>query len=130
MINHIISTILMITFGVSPLRAQLQPEINFKMYFDDAAGNSDTVTFGYDSLARLYIDPNFGEIDLSSIPMDSVFEVRGVASNGVSYQSKVSVNNLTWWYCTSTSHSPLYQALHAIGLLLFVGTPLILTLLV
>ncbi len=52
-------------------------EFVFPMYFEDAIGNRDTVFIGYDANGnRDVILPAFGEVDISHIPFDSVFDVR------------------------------------------------------
>jgi hypothetical protein len=112
MLKRIICSTIILIFCVSSLFAQLKPEIEFKMYFEDAAGNSDTITIGYDTLAKTAnINPLFGEVDLSAISMDSVFEVRASFSDGYSRQTEPSVRTLPNWYCTSTAHWSLYHAI-------------------
>lgn len=51
-------------------------DFSFEMYFEDALGNKDTLTFGYDPLATDGIDASFGEIDVSATPWSNDFEVR------------------------------------------------------
>ncbi len=53
-----------------------QPEFSFDLYFEDALGNRDTVTIGYDPEATDGIDAQFGEENIITQPWDSVFEVR------------------------------------------------------
>lgn len=54
-----------------------QEEFSFQLYFEDAAGNRDTITLGYDPLATEKIDTAFGEENLINQPWsDSTFEVR------------------------------------------------------
>lgn len=63
-------------FVVSNCFAQT-PEFEFPLYFEDAAGNKDTITLGYDALATDSIDTIFGEINTLNQPWsDSTFEVR------------------------------------------------------
>lgn len=57
------------------LEAQLQPAYETTLYFEDAVGNKDTIVIAYDTEATSQIDPEFGEVGLST-PFDSVFEVR------------------------------------------------------
>ena len=47
-----------------------------KFYFEDAAGNRDTITVGYDLDANNTYNPDFGELDIRDVLWDSVFEVR------------------------------------------------------
>lgn len=51
-------------------------EFTFHMYFQDAIGNKDTLTLGYDLNATDSIDPAFGEINIISNPIDTAFDVR------------------------------------------------------
>ncbi len=51
-------------------------EFSFKMYFEDAIGNKDTLTIGYDINGTDTIDSEFGEINIISIPLDTSFDVR------------------------------------------------------
>lgn len=51
-------------------------EFSFKMYFEDAIGNKDTLEFGYDIKGTDTIDSIFGEINIIETPLDSVFDVR------------------------------------------------------
>jgi len=46
--------------------------------FEDAVGNKDSVTVGYDPDATFGIDAEFGEAEIT-VPFDSVFEVRGMS---------------------------------------------------
>jgi len=49
------------------------------IYFEDAIGNRDSVIVGHDPSVNSHEENNeFGEYDLSHIPFDSIFEVRGV----------------------------------------------------
>ncbi len=56
--------------------AQQTPEFSFELYFEDAAGNKDTVIIGYDEQATNGIDSNFGEIDILNQPWDGNLEAR------------------------------------------------------
>lgn len=53
-----------------------QEQFSFKLYFEDAAGNKDTITIGYDENATNGIDAAFGEENIITQPWDSVFEAR------------------------------------------------------
>ena len=53
-----------------------QPEFSFDLYFEDALGNRDTVTIGYDPEATDGIDAQFGEENIISQPWDSILDVR------------------------------------------------------
>ena len=46
-------------------------EFSFSMYFKDAAGNKDTLVFGYDGNATHGLDPQFGETDYYGQQMNS-----------------------------------------------------------
>ena len=47
-----------------------------KFYFEDAVGNRDSLTVGYDTTANVVYNPDFGEENIREVPWDSVFEVR------------------------------------------------------
>lgn len=47
----------------------------FPIWFEDAAGNKDTLWFGYDLAATAGLDENFDEINLLGQPMDTVLNV-------------------------------------------------------
>lgn len=49
----------------------LTPEFEFELYFEDAAGNKDTLIIGYDENATDSIDTSFGEINLINQPWSS-----------------------------------------------------------
>jgi hypothetical protein len=62
-----------------------------KFYFEDAAGNRDTITVGYDDEANYKYNPDFGEVDIKDVPWDSVFEVRaGHGDAGVHLEEVLS----------------------------------------
>lgn len=52
------------------------PEFEFQLYFEDAAGNKDTVTLGYDALATDSIDAAFGEVNILNQPWGNGLDVR------------------------------------------------------
>lgn len=68
--------ILFTLFSFQGFSQTLTPEFEFQLYFEDAAGNKDTVTLGYDSKATNEIDQNFNELDILNQPWSPVFEVR------------------------------------------------------
>ncbi|MCO5267469.1 MAG: T9SS type A sorting domain-containing protein [Brumimicrobium sp.] len=47
------------------------PEFEFQLYFEDAAGNKDTITLGYDPSALETINPQFGEVNIKTTPIDT-----------------------------------------------------------
>ncbi|MCF8308503.1 MAG: T9SS type A sorting domain-containing protein [Bacteroidales bacterium] len=58
------------------LQVGYSQEFSFTMYFEDASGQHDTLTFGYDAEATDSIDASFGEEDISNTPFSADFEVR------------------------------------------------------
>jgi hypothetical protein len=48
----------------------------FELWFEDAAGQRDTIALGYDDEATWGIDPQFGEVDIKSHPLGDSLEVR------------------------------------------------------
>lgn len=65
----------LLLFPALPILAQPEPYFSMNLYFEDAVGNRDTVVFGYDINATSDLDPEWGEVELTT-PFDSVFEVR------------------------------------------------------
>lgn len=57
------------------LYAQNAPYFDMFLHFEDAVGNRDSVSFGYDLNASSNLDIEWGEVEITS-PFDSVFEVR------------------------------------------------------
>lgn len=57
------------------LYAQLTPMFQTTFYFEDAVGNKDSIIVGYDTLANVQYNPDFGELNITA-PFDSIFEVR------------------------------------------------------
>jgi len=51
-------------------------EFSFQMYFEDAIGNKDTLTIGFDINGTDTIDTEFGEVNIISIPLDTSLDVR------------------------------------------------------
>ena len=50
-------------------------EYSFPLYFEDSAGNKDTLWFGFDENATFGIDEELGEVNLINEPLDSTFSV-------------------------------------------------------
>ncbi len=67
----ILITILFCFYQVSEAQT-----FQFQIYFEDANGNKDTLTIGYDVNGTEFIDPSFGETNIIGIPLDSTFDVR------------------------------------------------------
>jgi hypothetical protein len=67
---------LLLIFFVLPIYLTAQEEFSFQLYFEDALGNRDTVTVGYDENATYGIDTAFGEEDIISLPWLNPCEVR------------------------------------------------------
>ncbi len=73
-------------------------EFSFQMYFEDAEGNRDTITIGYDpNGSRDTINPDFGEVNIVDIPFDSIFDVR--------ITNQVDINGASWNYEYELYHS-------------------------
>ena len=77
----------------------LEPLYKFTLHFEDARGNRDSVVMGFDSLAFPLYDPEFGEIDITDQPFDSVFEVRGASRGLAEFHSKLVVDAYYSWMC-------------------------------
>ena len=68
--------ILIFLFLTGGIFSQQTPEFSFEFWIEDALGNKDTVTIGYDELATDGIDSNFGEIDIINQTWNSDLEAR------------------------------------------------------
>jgi len=87
-----------------------QPEFSFDLYFEDALGNRDTITLGYDPLATDGIDSQFGEENIIALPWDSVFEVRigdktYSGTNWLSDNSYLTKRQILQSYCDNSTIS-------------------------
>jgi len=51
-------------------------EFSFPIYFEDAIGNKDTLTMGYDINGTDGLDTVLGEINIIGVPLDTSFDVR------------------------------------------------------
>jgi hypothetical protein len=84
------------------LNAQvLEPQIKFELWFEDALGNKDTVTMGFDTLSEGFIEAKWGETQLRGIPFDSILEVRGADKSGYYHQTNPSVQYYDPIWCTT-----------------------------
>lgn len=59
----------------SQINTQAQA-FSFKMFFEDSAGNRDTIIIGYDPSGTDGIDPQFGEINIVDVPLNTSLDVR------------------------------------------------------
>ncbi len=59
-----------------PVYLTAQEEFSFQIFFEDALGNRDTVTVGYDENASHALESVFGEEDIISLPWVNQCEVR------------------------------------------------------
>ena len=71
--RNLINLLILFTFLTNNLIGQ---DFSFKLFFHDAVGNKDTLTLGYDPNATDSVDTDFGEINIISNHLDSVFDVR------------------------------------------------------
>jgi hypothetical protein len=64
--------------AVAPLFAQQDPTFQFTLYFTDSQGNKDSLVLGYapDANSSDILDPQYGEIDISDVPFDTVLDIR------------------------------------------------------
>lgn len=88
-----------------------------ELYFEDAIGNKDTITIGFDTTANKKYNPNLGELNIIT-SFDSVFEVR--ASHGLDYQNSSMVLSKTIigfcelaWPINCYSGEPINIFIHA-----------------
>ena len=88
------TTILFTLFSIfCCLSSFAQEEFSFKLYFEDAAGNKDTITIGYDESATNGIDTAFGEENIISQPWGSGLDAR---VGDKTYSGDYGDMNLTW----------------------------------
>ena len=108
--------ILFVLFSAVSLQAQ---QFTFDVYFEDAVGNRDTITLGYDATASDTINPQYGEINIVNQTWDSVFEVRlsefdyinySGATYNPSFQSKKKIMNFIPQIPCIYSSSPVFIA--------------------
>ena len=67
----LVCLIILVNSGV--LTAQ---EFSFELFFEDAAGNQDSIILGYDDAATFGVDSTFGETNIISMPYNSGLDVR------------------------------------------------------
>lgn len=102
MIKYIVSMCLLTPFMLSG--QNMEPWTKFTLYFEDAKENKDSVIVGYDTMAHSYIDPIFGEIDITGQPYDSILECRTgrikefLSKVGVVYYNPLWCSDPTWVY--------------------------------
>jgi len=96
----ILMTILLCLYQISEAQT-----FQFQMFFEDAIGNKDTLTIGYDVNGTELIDPSFGETNIIGIPLDSTFDVRitnAFFSNGnATFHTKKQIlpdSCSGWWF--------------------------------
>ncbi|RYM32414.1 T9SS type A sorting domain-containing protein [Brumimicrobium glaciale] len=70
------SLFLLFSLTIGGLFGQQTPEFSFELYFEDAIGNKDTITLGYDELATNGIDAPFGEVDKLNDAWNTTLEAR------------------------------------------------------
>lgn len=71
--------------------AQLTPQFQTVIRFEDAIGLKDSIVVGLDSLATAGLDPLFGETNITT-PFNSFFEVRSEISGVSYYYSKKNIS--------------------------------------
>lgn len=83
--------ILYIIIMVNVAEAQIEPEVLFPLYFENALGDRDTVELGWDSNASYDIDEEFGEKDITDIPFNDNLDVRATTYDSKEGQTKRGV---------------------------------------
>src|SRR5690554_936883 len=84
------------------LFGQQTPEFEFELYFEDAAGNKDTITLGYDENATDSVDIAFGEANLAGQLWGEDLDVR-IGDIAYSYDSWFSSNGVPFVTIDSNS---------------------------
>ncbi|PWH84955.1 T9SS type A sorting domain-containing protein [Brumimicrobium oceani] len=96
------------------LFGQQTSEFEFEIYFEDALGNRDSVTIGYDYLAHNGIDANFGENDLLNQSWNNGLQVRvgdktysglPLSSEWIQPNSYLSKKQIINSYCDESDYS-------------------------
>jgi len=85
--------IFIVFFSLVSLNAQQFEEAS--LYFEDAQGRKDTLTFGMQEEATELLDEELGEVDIQDTPIDS-FDVRFFKFFSNNLNDKYNNNN---WYC-------------------------------
>ncbi len=73
------------------LGAQKKANWETQFYFEDALGNKDTITLGYDTDANSDYNPDFGEVNIKAVPWDSIFEARASHLEGANDHASPNV---------------------------------------
>jgi len=81
-------------------------EYSFPLFFEDAAGNKDTLYFGFDDSATFGVDEMFGEVNLIDEPLDSVFDV--FFTDAATNQGILPSGNEIIDHCLELPHTPTY----------------------
>ncbi len=76
--------------------AQQTPEFQMQLYFEDAAGNRDTITIGYDINATDGIDSDFGEVNLQNIGIDPEGLDVSISNNWLSISGRVHPDSIVY----------------------------------
>ncbi len=102
-------SILAIFLLINSIFSQQIPEFQFTLYAMDYFGNIDSVVIGYDSTASLHdtTDTQFGEINITNVPFDSIFEMRVSPFNddpnsSYPHENFQSKKEIAKWTCQET----------------------------
>lgn len=101
---------LLILIVLHPLLVYSQTEVEFEtvFYFEDAVGHRDTAVVGIDSTVDgswMAVNEALGEKDLSGIPYDEEFEVRGVRMTRFSPDSPITQSKKIYAHTERYSNS-------------------------
>ena len=69
--KNLLFLLILVNYGF--LTAQ---EFSFEIFFEDSAGNQDSIILGYDDAATFGIDSSFGEINIINVPYSAGLDVR------------------------------------------------------
>jgi hypothetical protein len=79
---------------------QLTPLFQTTIYLEDTLGNRDSVIIGYDENEQQnFVNPNFGEVDITNVPWDSVFEARVMPYSAFENVLKQSKKQIEYYPC-------------------------------
>jgi hypothetical protein len=99
--KHLLWIILFIPNLLSAQQQQT-PQFQTTIYFEDTLGHKDSIIIGYDeNETQNFINPNFGEVDITNVPWDSIFEVRVMPAIG--NDVKQSKKQIECYMCDNTT---------------------------
>lgn len=69
--KNLLFLLILVSYGFSTAQ-----EFSFELFFEDSAGNQDSIILGYDDAATFDIDNSFGEVNIITVPYSAGLDVR------------------------------------------------------